>query len=184
MPFPAFATLRRGRDRVPASAAERLASQKSPTCQSQPAEKTVGPKSLHRIVRTRWLKPATQWQPRRNSPLIEPDEKYCDRYGKTTSFSGKNPCFFSRSANSPVTSMREAFFMRLRGITKSRQGAMRGFSNRMLSQTSRLARFRSTESRLYFLLHITAHRSFSAGAVTTSMRQPASRTPSDLMLSN
>lgn len=89
-------------------------------------------------------------------------------------------------ASSRVTWGRFHFIILRRGISTRRQVAISGFNSRKLSHIRRLARFRSTASRLYFFPHMTPHRrkSSGAGATTTNIPRPTYLVPSRRTWSN
>jgi len=95
-------------------------------------------------------------------------------------------CFIRISVNSAVVCCRLYFFILCRGISKMRHGERSGFNIRKLSHINRRARLRTTDSRLYFLLHITPHskRSSGDGATTTTIPGATLFTPSRLICSN
>ncbi len=176
----AFAFLPGWRNRIQSPPAKRLTTQQTPDCQPGPPPEAVNPQRFDRITGTGRLETATVRQQRGNGPLIDPDD--CNQHsgGDSAGPAGINPALANRPAISRVTSCRLYFSMRRRGIRTSRTTGRYSFNSRKLSQHNRRARLRFTESRLYFLPHITPHRrrSSGAGAYTSSIPGPTSLVPS------
>ena len=130
---------------------------------------------------TAGIKTATLREKRGESFLINSDQKNQDPGRERTvpsCVSGfRTPadarCFISSS----ITSGRAAPFILRRGISTTQQGMIRLLSRRIHSHINRRARFRSTASRLNFLLHITPNLANfpSPGATETAISIPARR---------
>ena len=144
------------------------------------------PQSFHCVTRTGRFKPTAVRQQRGERPLINSDD--CNQHsgGDAATSAGSNPAFINNPASSRVASIRLYFSMRRRGIRTRRHSGRFPRSSRKLSHNSRRARLRFTASRLYFLPHITPHRTFrsGAGAQTTSIPGPTIFFPSSLTWSN
>ena len=136
---------------------------------------------LNGVMGTAGIKTATLREKRGESFLINSDQKNQDpgRERRVSScVSGfRTPadarCFISSS----ITSGRAAPFILRRGISTTQQGMIRLLSRRIHSHINRRARFRSTASRLNFLLHITPNLANfpSPGATETAISIPARR---------
>ena len=145
---------------------------------------------LQGIIGTTGIKTAARRRQRRKCLLIDLDQQDQDSGCEAAFFSGKGlrstPAAASICSNSLITSGCAASLIRRRGMSTMRHGRIRLPSRRKLSHIIRRARFRSTASRLNFLLHITPHLANfpSPGATETAISEPARRKGALLRRSN
>ena len=169
------------RHRIVTAAAKRLAAQQSPEGQQAAAPEPVLLQGFGAVMGTRRRKTAATGQPGGNDSLVKIDqsEQVVGRIAACLP-SCQRPACRNKSCSSRCTSGCFRAVIRLRGIITRRPAQTAGFNRRKLSHSNRRARLRFTESRLYFLPHITPHRrrSSGAGAYTSSIPGPTSLVPS------
>ena len=137
--------------------------------------------SLNGVLGTGRLKPAGIRQQGGNGFLIDldqQDQESCCKGADVPAEQGNKTWAAVRiSSSSCITAVWFAFFIRLRGISTMRHGRIRLLSRRKLSHITLRARFRSTASRLNFLLQMTPHLANfpSPGMTETAINAPARR---------
>ena len=136
---------------------------------------------LNGVVGTTRRKPAAGRQQGGNGFLIDLDqqdqESCCDGTDDSACAGSSTLAAARMFSSSCITAICPAFFIFRRGISTMRHGRIRLLSRRKLSHIILRARFRSTASRLNFLLQMTPHLANfpSPGMTETAINAPARR---------